>query len=153
MVFFFEFKLILLTKMKYAMEVKKLYEYNELKSVDNTYQISNKEIPINLIEDFLRFFNLGLQDLSSLKQFSKNLQEEKRFKKVNKSKFYSLTKKEQQIFELVVYGKSTKEIATQLFIEPTTVSTHRKNIKQKLELESIFDLYKYANAFNVFDKL
>ncbi|WP_158841780.1 helix-turn-helix domain-containing protein [Polaribacter sp. L3A8] len=135
------------------MEVKKLYEYNELKSVDNTYQISNKEIPINLIEDFLRFFNLGLQDLSSLKQFSKNLQEEKRFKKVNKSKFYSLTKKEQQIFELVVYGKSTKEIATQLFIEPTTVSTHRKNIKQKLELESIFDLYKYANAFNVFDKL
>ncbi|WP_343329501.1 helix-turn-helix transcriptional regulator [Polaribacter staleyi] len=135
------------------MEVKKLYEYNELKSIDNKYQISDKEIPINLIEDFLRFYNLGLQDLSYLKKFSKNLQEEKRFKKLNKAKFYSLTKKESQIFELVVVGKSTKEIATQLFIEPTTVSTHRKNIKQKLELESIFDLYKYANAFNVLDKI
>ncbi|WP_170062863.1 response regulator transcription factor [Polaribacter butkevichii] len=135
------------------MEVKKLYEYNELKSIDNKYQISDKEIPINLIEDFLRFYNLGLQDLSYLKKFSKNLQEEKRFKKLNKAKFYSLTKKESQIFELVVLGKSTKEIATQLFIEPTTVSTHRKNIKQKLELESIFDLYKYANAFNVLDKI
>ncbi|PQJ72471.1 hypothetical protein BTO14_04050 [Polaribacter butkevichii] len=139
--------------MIYAMEVKKLYEYNELKSIDNKYQISDKEIPINLIEDFLRFYNLGLQDLSYLKKFSKNLQEEKRFKKLNKAKFYSLTKKESQIFELVVLGKSTKEIATQLFIEPTTVSTHRKNIKQKLELESIFDLYKYANAFNVLDKI
>ncbi len=139
--------------MIYAMEVKKLYEYNELKSIDNKYQISDKEIPINLIEDFLRFYNLGLQDLSYLKKFSKNLQEEKRFKKLNKAKFYSLTKKESQIFELVVVGKSTKEIATQLFIEPTTVSTHRKNIKQKLELESIFDLYKYANAFNVLDKI
>ena len=135
------------------MEVKKLYEYNELKAIDNKYQINDKEIPINLIEDFLRFYNLGLQDLSYLKKFSKNLQEEKRFKKLNKAKFYSLTKKESQIFELVVLGKSTKEIATQLFIEPTTVSTHRKNIKQKLELESIFDLYKYANAFNVLDKI
>lgn len=153
MVFFYEFKLILLRKKKYAMEVKKLYEYNELKSIDNKYQINNKEIPIGLIEDFLRFFNLGIQDLSSLKKFSKKLQEEKQFKKLNKSKFYSLTKKEKQIFELVVYGKSTKDIAKQLFIESTTVSTHRKNIKQKLELESIFDLYKYANAFNVFDKV
>ncbi|OAD46156.1 response regulator transcription factor [Polaribacter atrinae] len=140
-------------KKKSTMEVKKLYEYNELRSIDNKYQINNKEIPINLIEDFLGFYNLGLQDLSHLKKFSKNLKEEKRFKKLNKSKFHSLTNKETQIFELVVYGKSTKEIATLLFIETTTVSTHRKNIKQKLELESIFDLYKYANAFNVFEKI
>lgn len=133
-----------------AMEVKKLYEYNQLKIIDNKYQIKDKEIPINLIEDFLRFYNLGLQDLSALSKFSEKLQEKKRFKRLNKSKFNSLTNKEAEIFELVVHGKSTKEIAEQLFIEPTTVSTHRKSIKQKLELESIFDLYQYANAFNVF---
>ena len=132
------------------MEVKKLYEYNQLKIIDNKYQIKDKEIPINLIEDFLRFYNLGLQDLSALSKFSEKLQEKKRFKRLNKSKFNSLTNKEAEIFELVVHGKSTKEIAEQLFIEPTTVSTHRKSIKQKLELESIFDLYQYANAFNVF---
>ena len=133
------------------MEVKKLYNYSELEVIDNKYQIKDKEIPINLIEDFLRFYNLSLHDLSSLAKFSKNLQEEKRFKKLNKSKFHSLTNKEKQILVLVVQGKTTREIATQLFVEPTTVSTHRKNIKQKLALKSIFDLYKYATAFNIFD--
>jgi DNA-binding NarL/FixJ family response regulator len=135
------------------MEVKKLYDYNELKIIGNKYQIKDKEIPINLIEDFLSFYNLSLQDLSVLSKFSENLQAEKHFKKLNKSKFKSLTNKELQVFKLVVHGNTTNKIATKLFIEPTTVSTHRKNIKQKLELESIFDLYKYANAFNVFDKL
>jgi len=133
------------------MEVKKLYDYNELKIIDNKYQINNKEVPINLIEDFLRFYNLSLRDLPELAKFSKNLQEEKRFKNQNKSKFYSLTKKEKQILKLVVKGNTTKEIATQLFVEPTTVSTHRKNIKQKLELKSVFDLCKYVNAFNVLE--
>lgn len=133
------------------MEVKKLYDYNELKIIDNKYQINNKEVPINLIEDFLRFYNLSLRDLPELAKFSKNLQEEKRFKNQNKSKFYSLTNKEKQILKLVVKGNTTKEIATQLFVEPTTISTHRKNIKQKLELKSVFDLCKYVNAFNVLD--
>ncbi|WP_165730460.1 helix-turn-helix transcriptional regulator [Polaribacter sp. 20A6] len=132
------------------MEVKKLYDYNELKIIGNKYQIKDKEIPINLIEDFLSFYNLSLHDLSTLSKFSQNLQEEKRFKKLNKSKFNSLTNKELQIFKLVVHGNTTNKIAAQLFIEPTTVSTHRKNIKQKLELESIFDLYQYAKAFHVF---
>jgi DNA-binding CsgD family transcriptional regulator len=108
----------------------------------------NKEIPINLIEDFLRFYNLSLQDLSTLTKFSKNLQQEKAFKELNSFKFYSLTRKEQEIFDLVVHGKTTKEIANLLFVEPTTVGTHRKHIKQKLDLKSIFDWYQYANAFN-----
>jgi len=133
------------------MEIKKLYDCNDLIPIGNNYQIRGKEIPINLIEDFLRFYNLTLRDLPALSKFSNNLQKDKRFKKQNKSKFYSLTNKEEQILKFVVYGKSTKEIALELFIEPTTVSTHRKNIKKKLELESFFDLYKYANAFNILD--
>ena len=44
------------------MGVKKLYDYTKPISVENKYQIKDTEIPINLIEDFLRFYNLGLED-------------------------------------------------------------------------------------------
>jgi DNA-binding CsgD family transcriptional regulator len=133
------------------MGVKKLYDYGELKPAENKYKIKDREIPINLIEDFLHFYNLGLEDLAELTKFSKNLKQEKEFKKRNDTKFDSLTKKEKEILNLVVKGYSSKEIASLLFIEVTTVGSHRKNIKQKLDLKSIFDWYKYARSFNRMD--
>jgi len=133
------------------MGVKKLYDYGELKPAENKYKIKDREIPINLIEDFLHFYNLGLEDLAELTKFSKNLKQEKEFKKRNITKFDSLTKKEKEILNLVVKGYSSKEIANLLFIEITTVGSHRKNIKQKLDLKSIFDWYKYAKSFNRID--
>ena len=152
MVFFYEFKLILLKKRIITMGVKKLYDYTTLKPIDNKYRIDDKEIPINLIEDFLRFYNLGLEDLTELAKFSKNLLLEKQFKKNNTAKFNTLTNKEVEVFNLVVNGYSSKEIGELLFIEATTVGCHRKKIKQKLDLKSHFDWYQYAKAFNLFDK-
>lgn len=134
------------------MGVKKLYDYTTPISVENKYQIKGNEIPINLIEDFLRFYNLGLEDLSELAKFSKNLLLEKQFKKNNSAKFNSLTNKEVEVFNLVVNGYTSKEIGELLFIEATTVGCHRKKIKQKLDLKSLFDWYQYAKAFNLFDK-
>ena len=46
------------------MGVKKLYDYGELKPAEHKYKIKDREIPINLIEDFLHFYNLGLEDLA-----------------------------------------------------------------------------------------
>lgn len=134
------------------MGVKKLYDYTKPISVENKYQIKDTEIPINLIEDFLRFYNLGLEDLSELAKFSQNLLLEKQFKKNNSAKFNSLTNKEVEVFNLVVNGYSSKEIGKLLFIEATTVGCHRKKIKQKLDLKSLFDWYQYAKAFNLLDK-
>jgi ATP/maltotriose-dependent transcriptional regulator MalT len=134
------------------MGVKKLYDYTKPISVENKYQIKDTEIPINLIEDFLRFYNLGLEDLSELAKFSQNLLLEKEFKKSNSGKFNSLTNKEVEVFNLVVNGYSSKEIGKLLFIEATTVGCHRKKIKQKLDLKSLFDWYQYAKAFNLLDK-
>ncbi len=134
------------------MGVKKLYDYTKPISVENKYQIKDTEIPINLIEDFLRFYNLGLEDLSELAKFSQNLLLEKQFKKSNSAKFNSLTNKEVEVFNLVVNGYSSKEIGKLLFIEATTVGCHRKKIKQKLDLKSLFDWYQYAKAFNLLDK-
>jgi len=43
-----------------------------------------------------------------------------------------LTKREREIFELLVQDKTTKEIAQQLFISEKTVRNHISNVMQKL---------------------
>ncbi len=64
----------------------------------------------------------------------------------NINKFNSLTKREKQILKLVAKAYSTKQIAEQLFLSPYTISTHRKNIKQKLQIQSLTDWQIYADA-------
>jgi len=64
--------------------------------------------------------------------------EKNKFKlKFSTIKKYSLTKREIEIIELVVQGKSSKEIGDILFISKHTVDTHRRNIIQKTTIQSI----------------
>ncbi|HEX6981879.1 MAG TPA: response regulator transcription factor [Balneolaceae bacterium] len=60
-----------------------------------------------------------------------------------------LTKRELEILKLIVDGKTSKEIANELFISPRTVDTHRANLMQKLELNNIADLVRYAIKENL----
>ena len=46
----------------------------------------------------------------------------------------NLTSREERIAELIVLGKTNKEIATELFISLSTVKTHIRNIYAKLEV-------------------
>lgn len=43
-----------------------------------------------------------------------------------------LTKREREVFELVIINKSTKEIADELYISEKTVRNHISNVMQKL---------------------
>ena len=52
------------------------------------------------------------------------------------SKLQSLTDRESQIILLCVEGKSNKEIASDLFIELSTVKTHLSRIFRKLNISS-----------------
>lgn len=61
----------------------------------------------------------------------------------------TITKREREILELIVDGKTSKEIAELLFISPRTVDTHRANLMQKLELNNIADLVRYAIKENI----
>lgn len=54
------------------------------------------------------------------------------FKKVRHMKNKILTKREQEIFELLIINKSTKEIAQELGISEKTVRNHISNTMQKL---------------------
>src|SRR5665213_2384825 len=55
-----------------------------------------------------------------------------------------LSVREHDILKLVANGNATKEIATHLRISNKTVETHRRNIMDKLGMESVAELTKYA---------
>ncbi len=55
-----------------------------------------------------------------------------------------LTAREKEILILFASGKSTKDIADQLFVSIKTVGTHRRNILDKLELKTTADLVRYS---------
>lgn len=55
-----------------------------------------------------------------------------------------LTKRQKQILELIGQGKTSREIAEQLFIGIHTVDTHRKNMVQILGLKGKGELLRYA---------
>ncbi len=55
-----------------------------------------------------------------------------------------LTFREREVLKLIAEGKSSKEIATLLFISVFTVNNHRASIMEKLNLKKATDLVKYA---------
>lgn len=127
----------------------KFFQDYKLNNRNISTNFLQEKLPIILVKEYLEFFNISIDDISSLVTFSSELKEKRTFIKKNKTNFNYLTEKELEVFTLVVNGKNTNEIAEKLFIESCTVSTHRKKIKQKLQLNSIFDWYKYARAFDV----
>jgi DNA-binding CsgD family transcriptional regulator len=53
---------------------------------------------------------------------------------------FKLTKREQDILEVLAHGKSTKEISEDLFISPETTKKHIKNIMRKTEVNSRLEI-------------
>jgi two-component system NarL family response regulator len=55
-----------------------------------------------------------------------------------------LTAREQMILSYIAKGQSSKDIAQTLTISVRTVEAHRRNIKSKLNLDSLAELVRYA---------
>jgi DNA-binding NarL/FixJ family response regulator len=55
-----------------------------------------------------------------------------------------LTRSERRILKMIADDRTTKEIAAELFISPTTVEKHRANICRKLELKGSYALLRFA---------
>ena len=68
----------------------------------------------------------------------------KHLSKDEASVFTTLTDREREVLQLLAEGKSTKQIASDLFVSVKTIETHRQNIMNKLKLYNIPDLVKYA---------
>ena len=77
------------------------------------------------------------------------LLEENDFLRKNFKLFAKLSKREKEVLKLLALGKSASDTAADLFISLNTVETHRKNIKQKLNTNSYYDLCQYARVFDL----
>lgn len=55
-----------------------------------------------------------------------------------------LTAREREVFDLLIRGDTSAEIAVHLAIARTTIETHRRNIMRKLAAESVVDLVRVA---------
>jgi len=65
-------------------------------------------------------------------------------RKTNGKASSPLTPREREILKLIAGGRTTKEIATQLFISVSTVETHRANLMAKTGGRNVADLVRFA---------
>lgn len=56
----------------------------------------------------------------------------------------SLSTREREVLQLIAEGQTTRDIAAKLYLSVKTVETHRKQIMDKLGLNSVAELTKYA---------
>jgi DNA-binding NarL/FixJ family response regulator len=55
-----------------------------------------------------------------------------------------LTRREREIFDLLIHGNTNEQIGSRLFISRRTVETHRQRIMKKLATHSIVDMIRLA---------
>jgi two-component system invasion response regulator UvrY len=55
-----------------------------------------------------------------------------------------LSSREYQVFLMIASGKTTKEIAHLLSLSPTTISTHRGRILEKMGMKNTAEIVRYA---------
>jgi DNA-binding NarL/FixJ family response regulator len=62
---------------------------------------------------------------------------------------YRLSRRETQILKMISEGMINKDIAESLSLSIQTIETHRKNINQKLQVNSIVDLINKVKEMNL----
>jgi len=60
------------------------------------------------------------------------------------SAFSVLTPREREVLQLMAEGNTTKQIGMRLHISPKTVEAHRLRIMEKLQIDNVAQLTKYA---------
>jgi DNA-binding NarL/FixJ family response regulator len=58
--------------------------------------------------------------------------------------FATLSAREREVLQLIAEGKSTKAIASTLYVSKKTIDTHRAHIMAKLHASSVAELVKHA---------
>ncbi len=92
-------------------------------------------------------FPLG--DLKHIPTKAERMLSEALFYKKNQQKFYSLGKRAREVLRLVALGKSSAEIAKELHVTVDTINTHKRLVKQKLDIDSPYQFTKYAQSFDL----
>jgi DNA-binding NarL/FixJ family response regulator len=62
----------------------------------------------------------------------------------NASVFSVLTAREREVLQLMAEGRTTNQIADNLHVSVKTIETHRQHVMNKLKIQSVAELTKYA---------
>lgn len=73
----------------------------------------------------------------------------KQIRSLTLSRIATLTPRERQVFELVIRGKTTKEIANALGATERTMKAHRHDIMTKMQVRSLAELVSLAERVGV----
>lgn len=105
---------------------------------------------------------LSNNDIVSVLYASKRIAKDKKFIdkliflytqiKVNKPNTNVLSDREIQVLKLVGKGKESKAIAKLLELKISTIETHRKNIRKKLNLKGNGKLLQFAIVYNLMNR-
>lgn len=60
------------------------------------------------------------------------------------SAFSLLSAREREVLQLLAEGKTTKQIASELFLSVKTIETYRQKIMDRLDIHNLADLIKFA---------
>ncbi|GAB3223963.1 helix-turn-helix transcriptional regulator [Algoriphagus aestuariicola] len=71
------------------------------------------------------------------------------FSKIHRRKFQQLTRRGREVLAFMVKGMSAEEIADRLFIGVNTVNTHKRRVREVLEIKSNYELLQYGLAFDL----
>lgn len=93
--------------------------------------------------------NIHSNDLPRFLTSMKQIEFDNEFAKNHLEQYNTLTFREIEILEQIALGKTNKQIGMDLFIEESSVKSHRKNIKFKLNITSPFDIYQFARCFKL----
>jgi FixJ family two-component response regulator len=66
-----------------------------------------------------------------------------------KKRLQSLTPREREVFELVIAGRQSKIIASDLKLSVMTVKVHRSHVMRKMGAKSLIDLARMANSLGI----
>jgi len=86
--------------------------------------------------------HLLLEKVQAALTHSRNLHKERQQQSTKQARLDLLTPKEREIVNLVVQGRSSREIATDMDISVRTVENHRARIMEKLHITSAVELVK-----------
>jgi DNA-binding NarL/FixJ family response regulator len=131
-------------------EVKKEFVSEGIKNGIDGYLPKNADKAtlveaIRTVHQGSKYFNQAITNLV-FEDFYKG---EKEGTKSSRPVAQGLTKRENEVLELVAQGKSNQEVADSLFISTKTVETHKTNILEKLGLKNTAELVKYAIKNNI----
>lgn len=95
---------------------------------------------LHIVNDGGEFISKYIPYSTFIQNIKSKKQKDESIKKIEEI----LSDREIEILKLIVAGKSNNQIAVELFISQRTAEKHKSNILNKLELNSIVDLVKYA---------